>query len=344
MSAGWGAEVAAAFDLGRPTGDPTYVARGAMGEVWRLETDRGPWAAKVLYPWSSEEAAAQDVVVQQKAAEAGIPLARPILTSGGDVVVTAATGDRVRLYEWVDIDPPLVVPVDRDLLRSAGVHLARVHRLDVDVSTRPIHPWYTKAPDEPEWERVVDAAERAGAPWATELRSLVPVLLVLGAELAEAYKTSTVPVLCHRDYTRTNVFRRAGGGLVVLDWEDAGPLPAEHELADALDAWCVGDDGQVDAAGVRALLDGYVGAGGPARVMGEADFARRSAGTVNFVWAMAQQAVDPDAGEHAKFATEKIRAAVTFDLDAYRAKVGALVAAVRAADSSDPPAGERPTA
>ena len=40
--------VAAIFALGRPVGPPRQVARGQQGVVWRLDTDAGPFAVKIL--------------------------------------------------------------------------------------------------------------------------------------------------------------------------------------------------------------------------------------------------------------------------------------------------------
>ena len=39
--------LAGRFDLGAVRGAPAYVTRGAMGEIWHLETTRGRWAAKL---------------------------------------------------------------------------------------------------------------------------------------------------------------------------------------------------------------------------------------------------------------------------------------------------------
>lgn len=41
--AGWPA-LAERFALGALRGAPGYVTRGAMGEIWRLDTARGRWA------------------------------------------------------------------------------------------------------------------------------------------------------------------------------------------------------------------------------------------------------------------------------------------------------------
>ena len=74
--AGWQA-LADRFSLGKVLGIPGYIARGAMGEVWRLETSDGRWAVKWLFPWVQADPRPADVDVQLAAAAAGIPLPRP---------------------------------------------------------------------------------------------------------------------------------------------------------------------------------------------------------------------------------------------------------------------------
>src|ERR1700734_571283 len=51
------------FSLGRVLSIPGYVARGAMGEVWRFETSAGRWAVKWQFPWAPAEPRPRDVAV-----------------------------------------------------------------------------------------------------------------------------------------------------------------------------------------------------------------------------------------------------------------------------------------
>ena len=73
--------VVARFSLGQPLGAPAYVARGAMGEVWRLETTAGRWAVKWQFPWAPAEPVPADMAIQRAAADAGIPLPLPVTTA-----------------------------------------------------------------------------------------------------------------------------------------------------------------------------------------------------------------------------------------------------------------------
>src|SRR4051812_30098060 len=80
--------VAAAYGLGTPVAAATVAARGELGRIWRLETIRGSWAVKELLRFDAEtveQAARADVVFQEAAIRAGIPMPRPVLAKSGDV-------------------------------------------------------------------------------------------------------------------------------------------------------------------------------------------------------------------------------------------------------------------
>ena len=111
------------FSLGRSRGIPGYVARGAMGEVWRFETSGGSWAVKWQFPWAPAEPHPHDVAVQRAAATAGIPLPRPV-TTADDAAIVQLGGRSARVYEWADLGPPLAVPVAPETAAEAGRLLA----------------------------------------------------------------------------------------------------------------------------------------------------------------------------------------------------------------------------
>jgi thiamine kinase-like enzyme len=114
-------------------------------------------------------------------------------------------------------------------------------------------------------------------------------------------------LLCHCDFTPDNVFRPAGGGpLVVLDWENAGPMSAEAELALTVSAW-IGDR---DAA---PFLSAYADAGGPATLRGPSSFATSVATFLNYLEVLARHSLD-DAG-HREFAEPRLDVMLREHLD-----------------------------
>src|SRR4051794_31433009 len=102
-------EAAAVFGLGDPLAAPVRVARGSMGEVFRLDTDQGSFAVKRLFPWNDGDSFTEELAFTARARASGVSVPRELLAAG-ETTVTAA-GTRFRAYEWFDLAEPLPRPV-----------------------------------------------------------------------------------------------------------------------------------------------------------------------------------------------------------------------------------------
>jgi aminoglycoside phosphotransferase (APT) family kinase protein len=306
---GW-AELAERFGLGSVLGTPAHVARGAMGEVWRLDTSRGRWAVKWQFPWAPAQPRPPDVGVQQAAAAAGIPLPLPVLTPAGEAVVQAG-GQHARVYEWADLGRPAQPPAGDRAAAEAGRLLGTLHRLALP-PTEPDDPWYTALPPARDWAALADRAAAAGVGWAGDLATALELIGRLSARAAGP-PPGGQRIVCHRDFSPANVLPAADGShLVVLDWENAGPLDPRCELGYALFAWSAGH-GQVSTAAIAALLGGYAAGSGADPKPEPGMFVTAIAGTLNFLYVMAEQAVtDPG---HADFAGQQVSGLLRHDLD-----------------------------
>ena len=291
--------VAAAFGLGEPRRPPVYVTRGAMGEVWRLETAASMWAVKALFEWDPPPPIPADVEVQLAAAGAGVRLPRPVLTTDGRAVVEV-DGQRYRAYEWVDLEESLTVPVSVDRAREAGWILGTIHSLPVPPDSE-VDSWYVRAPAADRWSTLVERAQVAEAAWVDGLQVRVELLTELGAFVDRAACGS--PVVCHRDFDPSNVLPDKTGYLVTLDWENAGPLDPAAEVAFSLVAW-TSAGGTADARAATALLDGYAGSAGAPPVLSRDSFNVAVATYLNFVAVMADQALEDS--RHQSFAEQKV--------------------------------------
>jgi Ser/Thr protein kinase RdoA (MazF antagonist) len=249
------AEIADRFGLGRtPALSDGPVARGRMGEVWRLDTTDGRWAVKVPFDPSPDPSG---VEFQETAGAAGVPA--PAVRRALDGHVFATVGGRsVRVYEWVDLLPP-TTDLDPELVGST---VGAMHRLRVPADGL-VHPWYVEPVGAERWDRLVAQLRAAGAPFADRLASLRDELVAL-----ESWLTPPDPVwTCHRDLWADNVLPTAGGGICVIDWENSGAASVSQELA-----CLVFEFGRTDPGRARALLSAYTDAGGPGTLAGPGDF------------------------------------------------------------------------
>ena len=290
MDGGIADEVAATFGLGAVAGPPVLATRGANGFIWMVTTDRGRWAVKRLQPWIADEPRPYDVDVQLAALDAGIRLPRPVLTSDGTAVV-----DRTRVYEWVDLGEQVALPVDDDRAAEAGSILGRLHALAM-TSPSEIDPWYTTPPGRERWEDLARRGQTARARWADELAGEIEFLVELGSQRS---RPPNLPVItCHCDFAPGNVLPALEDGrLVVLDWENAGPLGADAELAETIVLWCA-DGERADLVVARVLLGSYERVTGTTPMLRPSSFDMAVVTHLNYLAVNLDHSIDPaHAGE-----------------------------------------------
>jgi hypothetical protein len=249
--------LADAFGLGRAHSLSDPVARGELGEIRRLETERGAYAVKhELEPWDDPGDAERAGAFHRAAKEAGVPTPEPMTTTTGGFTADV-DGEPVRVYAWVDLDDP-----DTGLDPGAvGELLARLHGVRHPVEGA-VHEWFEAPIGESEWKGVLKASRAAGAPYADRLAALLPDLLEV-----ESILSPMVPVqTCHLDLWSDNLRRTTAGDLCVIDFDNCGPADPDRELAMVLFEF-----GQGDGVRQLRLYDAYLAAGGRGRVTSRED-------------------------------------------------------------------------
>jgi Ser/Thr protein kinase RdoA (MazF antagonist) len=285
--------IAAAFALGRATGAAVPVARGEMGRVWRVDTDRGWFAVKELLEPMDEASAQADIAFQLAAIDTGVPMPRPILQPDGAALATVerpgGSTATFRAYTWMDLADPVLAAAPG----VAATLLARLHALDLPADA-PMDPWFCEPLGPDGWAALRDAVRAAAPPWLDAFERALP-----GAEAAEAIVVDAaldrLPVealrRCHLDFNPENVLLDVSRRPVVLDWENSGSAPYEQELAHALLDFAA--EPQVAAEFLRV----YHEAGGPARITGRDSFAMALAVQGNLANAFARFGIAAEAEE-----------------------------------------------
>jgi thiamine kinase-like enzyme len=257
LSAADAPRIAAAFDLGEAGEMHGPVARGVIGQIWRLETDRGSWAVKEWFEQPDLGELIEGVVFQEAAMAAGVPAPPVGRTAGGDWSIEL-DGELVRVQGWVDMRnaDPSIDPL------AVGRLVATLHQVPF-VGTEPEHEWYSEPVGADRWDGLVAAARVADAPFAEQLAARRDALVALDALVVPSAATRT----CHRDLWADNLRATTAGGLCVIDWEDCGLADPSMEFAVVL--W---EFGRTDPARARALHRAYADAGGPGHVQAPSDF------------------------------------------------------------------------
>jgi Ser/Thr protein kinase RdoA (MazF antagonist) len=269
------------------------AGEGAMGRIWRLDTDSETYAVKELY-WASDLAAEEAAVARQvpfcdRARAAGIAAPASLRTGAGRYVIALPEelgGRLIRAYEWID---------GRTLTRDdggadwAGRTVAIIEGLAVPPGDQEPDPWGFRSPSAEDWAALADRCDAEATPWAGTLRQAIPRFLAL-AEWVRPHDPDDL-IITHTDFQRQNVMVDRAGRFVLLDWDDAGPSMPSRALGRLLNDWYISGT-EVDHDGIGQLLRGYHAAGGAAKISEVADFGDSICGYLNYVHSQAGLSLD----------------------------------------------------
>ncbi|MCW8381784.1 phosphotransferase enzyme family protein [Streptomyces justiciae] len=287
------------YGLGGGPWTMTPVARGALGQIWKLSGGGTTWAVKELLFGCDEEQVRREAALRDAAEELGISAPRLMPNRDGSHV-TRLDGSCVKLYDWVgggEADR-----TDPEMLSWCGRTLALLHRAGEGATETP-NAWYEECPQEADWARLLKEVRQAGAEWAEELGRFLDTRM---PELARHVTPSGLDglVTSHLDMQPPNVLVGPDGP-TLIDWDNAGVISAERELARVLYVWAGGNDFSAEAA--RRLTRAYADAGGPARITGLDSFSMLFATDLNFVYVQAECAIDPKVTpEQREFASRRV--------------------------------------
>jgi Ser/Thr protein kinase RdoA (MazF antagonist) len=268
------AAAAELYALGQLVAPPRPAARGQMGVIWLLETDRGRFAVKHLLNVIDEEAVATEVALQSEMVRRGVAAPEPLRTVDGRVLAEIG-GLLLRVSTWVDLDEPRT---DLDPAALGGL-LAVLHR-DPLPARAPVDPWYVEPVPEATWEALAWALAAAWAPFAADFELFARHQLRRQGFFAAPGDLQ----LCHRDLWADNLRTTTTGGLCVIDWDLCGPADPGQEVAVLLTEFCYA---QPERA--ATLYAAYLDGGGTGRVASRGDFTMAQAQFSHFATTAAQR-------------------------------------------------------
>ncbi|MFD3502003.1 phosphotransferase enzyme family protein [Streptomyces sp. NPDC058676] len=331
--------IADTYALGTGPWTTTPVTRGALGQIWKLSgpgngdssgngSGNGSWAVKELLFGCDERQVDREAALRNASEKLGISSPRLLPNRDGAHVsqlTPSLGGSYVKLYDWVEGTE--ADASDPEMLSWCGRTLALLHRAGAGPAVGAPSAWYERCPQEADWEKLHQETRRAGMPWADALGRFIATS---AAELAR-HVTPSDPgdvVTSHLDMRPQNVLVGAAGP-VLLDWDNAGVISAERELARAVYVWAGGND--FHAASAQRLVRAYQDAEGPGVLKGLDSFSMLFATDLNYVRVQAECAVDPTVtAEQREFAGDQVVASLR--------KLPDLAAVSRLAEAVEGPA------
>ncbi|MFC7622104.1 phosphotransferase [Microlunatus sp. GCM10028923] len=299
------------FALPYATGSLTSVARGSMGQVWRLDLaeprvrDPGVAGDRLMikqFFWGAdgdaEHRAQAEAEFCQAAAASGLILTVGIPAADGGYVQRLAThtGEVVlRLNTWAG--GCQLRREDPGRAEYLGSTLGTLHALRYPAESQP-DPYFTTPPSDDSWNALlvrVGQEDRRIPNLARLLNERIAELVALGHLVDTAPQTDLI--FSHRDVQPANVLRDgASGALTLIDWDEAGPVSPSRELASQLCVWHV-HDAVVQHDVIRRTVRAYRDAGGYGAVDSLATFSLRLANDLNYIHDEVLAALDDDLPE-----------------------------------------------
>jgi hypothetical protein len=265
--------IARAFAIGTPVGALTPAGGGNINELFRLTTDRGAaaggaYAVKVMNPEPTDGdfvARIERAFRFESTAHAkGIACPQPIATAAGDCLARiprdGAPDVLVRVHAWVDgvalqqaVHPPATAA-------RIGAIIADTHALGIPPDDA--HEQWLRDFSVAHWEALTQRIERSQFEWAWLYRAMLPDVVAIESLVTAARADGGRRIMGHRDADAKNFIQTPDGALLLVDWDQAGPVVPQHEVASLALRWGGVVLGEPSPSVVRAFLDGYREGGG----------------------------------------------------------------------------------
>ena len=249
------------YGLGKPIAAPVPITGGLIHRLYRLDTEGGSFAVKVLNPEVMRYENIYDNLRRSEAiaaefAAAHISAVLALDAPGGTVQDVA--GITVIVYPWC---AGVVLPKTTASLEEAfqiGDLLGRMHTLDLPGEAPSEPATFHKPMSKEAWVALVRRGQDQQIEWASAVEAALPDLYAWDNDRIAA--DAAVPqglVLSHCDLDQKNVIWQDSRTPFIIDWESAGLTHPSGEILGAALDWSGQSAGPPSQAAFAAVLAGY---------------------------------------------------------------------------------------
>ena len=313
-------QISDGFALGSPR-RMVSGAQGAMGRVWRLETETGSFAVKESL--LAEDRSSLEIqlefaaAVSERAQRAGVVVPRALRSRHGPFLFSvhdenAADPRHVRVATWIEGRPEV------DTSSAAGWLGATLAAIETLPNPPPVPPrdpwmqaWFSQVPTIEQWSELAERAARTAAPWASALVKRLPDFTDLNALVGPPQPDRLT--VAHTDLQPKNVVTTATG-FALLDWDDAAAASRDRVLARAISDWHL-RAGVIDLEAVRSTLTAYRAGGGTGTLHQTDAFSDLVAGFLNYLYEQAETTLTQPAARAGAWGTDHVMAMIANPVD-----------------------------
>ena len=240
--------------LGLPIEEPERVYGGFMHKMYRLVTETGTYAVKMLDPAVMKRPDAADNYrraegLEDILAESGIPVVRAMTLHGQKM--QCAGGQYFYVFHWVDGKAVRWGEITAEHCAEAGTLLGKIHSIERHDRAPSIDEVHV------DWDSHIKRAQAASPRVAEALRRSRELLYRAAEEYNDAVRRlPQVVTICNGDMDCKNVLW-VGGEPVIIDLESldyGSPFAEAWQLALS---WAGGVMCDIGMEKLRAFLDAY---------------------------------------------------------------------------------------
>jgi thiamine kinase-like enzyme len=245
------------YNLGNLLRPPIMVTGGLMHKMFRVITEIGEYAVKVLNPdIMKREQALRNMISSEQISnkfksEISLIAAKEIL---GQHVI-AFNSYYLMVFDWIDARSLFGAEIKEFHCKEIGKALGKMHSLSIEIHGKSknvsIREMFS-------WEDYLHEAKLQQTEWFSIYKDNIEKIIKWDVEVINGLlELSNNQVISHRDLDPKNVMWK-NNELYIIDWEAAGYVNPFQELVEVLNYWTVDVNGKYDKAKFDALLSEYV--------------------------------------------------------------------------------------
>lgn len=243
--------------LGAVINEPVQVTGGLLHKMYRVNTNKGAYAVKVLNAEIMKRPVAFQNTVNSEKIAAGFQAIIPVVSALeiGGRQIHECNGTHYMIFDWVEgtsIFPPMITSEN---CYAIGDVLGKIHqeKLVVD-GVVPEEDGATMF----DWDRYGEQLpEYKAEDWANRFQEALPDIKAWNQAACEAGEVlAKTMVISHRDLDPKNVMW-SGDSPLIIDWEAAGYVNPYQEFLEVINYWADDGKGGLLKENFDALLYAY---------------------------------------------------------------------------------------
>ncbi len=245
-----------AYGLGSVTKEPEAVTGGLMHQMFRVITEKGSYAIKVLNPDIMKRPEALQNMINSEIVSHALENTIPLIAA------KEFEGKHIQSFEeyfflvfdWIDAHSIYAPDITEVHCKQMGEILGRVHAANISIdSIQPSHDFR----DPIDWYQLVQKANESNSEIYPLLKEHLTDLIRWDTNVVKGLpEVSKVQVISHRDLDPKNVLWQ-GTKAILIDWESAGYVNPYQELLEVLNYWISDESGTYDHSLFEALFRSY---------------------------------------------------------------------------------------